>query len=158
MKRDTDFSMIPNRILGHSKLSVPARYLYCVLIKYCFSKKTSCFVTQKTLGKDTDYSERHIRTLLTELIKVRLVKKMRKEFNGCNYYSVNRELGRSWNSKSSRLGSAVPSEYGNTVPDNNTFSNKTNFNNNYYFRKTYRNRKRFRTGFESVGMITPSVY
>lgn len=82
-----NFTIIPNQIFEQSQLSVPARYLYCVLLKYC-GKDEWCFPGQITLGEILDYSPKHIRTLLKELIEIRLISKKRRGWNRSNNYHV----------------------------------------------------------------------
>ena len=82
-----NFTIIPNQIFEQSQLSVPARYLYCVLLKYC-GKNEWCFPGQITLGEVLGYSPKHIRTLLNELIGTRLISKKRQGWNRSNNYHV----------------------------------------------------------------------
>jgi len=82
-----NFTIIPNQIFEQSQLSVPARYLYCVLLKFC-GKDEWCFPGQITLGKILGYTPKHIRTLLDELIGTKLVSKERRGWNRSNTYHV----------------------------------------------------------------------
>lgn len=82
-----NFTIIPNQTFEQSQLSVPARYLYCVLLKFC-GKDEFCFPGQITLGKILGYTDKHIRTLLKELIDVKLISKKRRGWNRSNTYHV----------------------------------------------------------------------
>lgn len=123
-----NFTIIPNQILGPSQLSASARFLYCVLLKYC-GRDDSCFPGQTTLGGVLGFSDRHIRTLLAELIKNKLVSKKRSGWNRSNTYIVTKilETSRKYistpsqNSNSSHLGSMVPIHNAPVVPPNNTY-------------------------------------
>jgi len=142
------YTKIPNNMLIESQLTVSARYLYCVLLRYC-GKDEWCYPSQKTLAKDLGCSDRHIRDLIKELETQCLVYKKRKGYNRANNYKVAKSLTsdrkfsstpvRNNNSalveqsNSVQLGSTFPIHEGITVPpnstylkgkDNNTFNHK----------------------------------
>lgn len=135
-------------MLIESQLSIPARYLYCVLLRYC-GKNEWCYPSQKTLGIDLGCSARHVRDLIKELEKQGLIFKKRKGYNRANNYKVAKSLtsdrksgslsiGNSNSSlvkqsSSPQLGSTFPIHEGTIVPpnstyllgkDNNTFNHK----------------------------------
>lgn len=112
-----NYTKIPNEILEKSQLSIPARLLFCILLKHCGNKDT-CFPGQIRLAYSLGYSERHIRNLISELVEAKMVVVKRLGFNKSNTYKVSRDLYR--NSGSSHLGSAVPLTNGDTVPNNST--------------------------------------
>lgn len=125
--------MIPNALLSESQLSVPARFLLCVLFKYSF-QKDYCWPSQETLGKDLGYSARHIRNLLKELEKENLIDPKRLGWNRTNTYTLGKELqanrvpslndgnGKSCQKQtSSHLGTVIPIHQGNPLPTKNTY-------------------------------------
>lgn len=123
-----NFTIIPNQIFGQSQLSAQARFLYCVLLKYC-GQNEWCFPSQLTLGNILGYSDKHIRTLLNELIEARLVSKERRGWNRSNTYHVQKLLdtGRkptsvpSQTSRFPHLGNKVPIHNETVVPSINTY-------------------------------------
>jgi len=110
-----NFTIIPNQIFEQSQLSVPARYLYCVLLKYC-GKNEWCFPSQKTLGGVFGYSDKHIRTLLNELIEVKLISKKRRGWNRSNTYRVVKLLFTDRIPTSALIQTPSTPQSGNTVP------------------------------------------
>ena len=82
-----NFTIIPNQIFEQSQLSVQARFLYCVLLKFC-GQDEWCFPSQITLGKILGFTDKHIRTLLNELVVVELISKKRRGWNRSNTYHV----------------------------------------------------------------------
>lgn len=130
-----DYTKIPNPILRESQLTVPARYLYCVLLRYCGNDEW-CFPSQQTLADDLGYSARQIRNLLRQLENAGLIFRKRKGFNRSNSYNVAKSLETtrkavSSNSKvnnkknrksnSSHLGSKFPFHEGKVLPPNSTY-------------------------------------
>ncbi len=131
-----NFTIIPNQIFEQSQLTVQARFLYCVLLKFCGNHEW-CFPGQITLGKILGYSDKHIRTLLNELIEVKLISKKRRGWNRSNTYHVvklldtDRVPSSSTNGKSTSVssqtskfpqsGSKVPVHNETTVPPINTY-------------------------------------
>lgn len=131
-----NFTIIPNQTFEQSQLSVPARYLYCVLLKFC-GRDEFCFPGQITLGKILGYSDKHIRTLLGELIEARLVSKKRRGWNRSNTYYVVKLLDTDriptsdtdkksistpiQTSNTPHLGSTVPIHNETPVPSINTY-------------------------------------
>lgn len=135
MKRK-NFTMIPNALLSESQLSVPARYLLCVLHKYSF-QKDYCWPGQETLGKDLGYSARHIRNLLNELLKSGVVVSERCGWNRTNTYKLSKNLqstrvassnesnGKSCQKQTSaHLGTVIPIHQGNPLPIKNTYGSR----------------------------------
>ena len=129
--RKKNFTMIPNLILGESQLSIQARYLLCVLLRYCMAK-TICWPSQKTLAKDLGCSERYVRNLLKELAEQELIDKDRIGWNRSNTYIVEKNLISIIDSSSNaqkivasrnciadQTGTQDPVYKGNTVPANN---------------------------------------
>jgi hypothetical protein len=114
------YTKIPNQMLNQSQLSIPARYLYCVLLRHC-GKNDKCFPSQKTLGKEVGITDRYIRKMLIELINAGLVYKRRLGYNRANTYTVSKDLKTDWNQGSYRIGSIFPLHQGNTVPDKSTY-------------------------------------
>ena len=115
-----DYTLIPNEILRQSQLSVGARYLLCVLIRYC-GQDEHCYPSQETLGDHLGYSDRHIRNLLKELEDLKLICRTRSGFNKSNTYRVAKSFTVKWKSGSAHLGSKFPLHQGSTVPTNITY-------------------------------------
>lgn len=128
-----DFTQIPNALFRASRLTIQARYLYCVLRKYCWDKET-CIPSQITLGEDLGLSPRQVSKYLHELIHEGLISKTRRGYTS-NKYTVVRDFGeddvlvlpykrttftpnRKWGSD--RIRSKVPFYSGTTLPRNNT--------------------------------------
>lgn len=109
-----NYTKIPNEMLNESQLPIPARYLYCVLLKYC-GKNEWCFPGQKTLAKILGYSEEYIRKLLKKLYTAGIVSKKRRGFNRTNTYKVAKSLEINRNSGSAHIGSKFPLHQGTTV-------------------------------------------
>jgi len=105
-------------MLENSQLSLPARYLYCVLLKYCRQNDT-CFPGQERLANILGRTERHVRTLLNELEKSELIYWTRTGFNRPNTYTLAKSLERK--PISAHLGSVFPLHRGNDVPNKNTY-------------------------------------
>ncbi len=115
-----NYTKIPNEILTQSQLTIPARYLYCALLKYC-GNDDKCFPSQQTLGKDLGRTPRYVRELLGELISAGLVYKKRLGYNRANTYTVSKDLKTYWNHGSYHIGTVFPLHQGNTVPDKSTY-------------------------------------
>ena len=117
-----DFTLIKNDIFQESQLSIPARYLLCVLTKYC-GQKGYCFPSQSTLGKTLGCSDRHIRDLLNELGAAGLVYKTRRGYNRSNTYKVAKEfvVKNDRNAGSYQLGSMFPLHQGSPIPPKSTY-------------------------------------
>ena len=60
------FTQIPNVLLTNPSLSVGAKLVYAMLLKYAWSDN-ACFPGQQTLARDMGAGERSIRTYLKEL-------------------------------------------------------------------------------------------
>lgn len=124
-----NFTQIPNEILDESHLSIQARYLLCVLLRYC-GQDDYCYPSQRTLARVLGCTDRHIRNLLKELLKSKLIISKRKGFNKPNTYTVSKTFERKCisslkskdrKSSSYHLGSRIPLNQGNNLPDNNTY-------------------------------------
>lgn len=130
-----NFTMVPNPMLKECQISIPARYLYCVLLRYC-GQKDYCYPGQETLAEDLGCSSRHIRNLIVELEKNKIIVKDRKGFNRSNTYVVSKTLANDRNSvaslnegnlqkirksKSAHSGKRIPIQLGKSVPTINTY-------------------------------------
>lgn len=115
-----NYTKIPNEMFEASQISIPGRYLYTLLLKYC-GKDEYCFPSQETLAKIMCYSSRQIRTLLKELERLGLVRTIRKGWNRSNNYLVAKTLQFDRKSGSSLIGSTFPFHKGNTVPPKSTY-------------------------------------
>ena len=114
------FTHIKNIMLDESQLSIPARYLYCVLVRYC-GKNDTCYPSQKTLARVLGVSDRHIRELLDELKRNELLASHRSGFNKPNTYTVAKDLRVDRNQSSAHVGSMFPLHRGTEVPANSTY-------------------------------------
>lgn len=120
MKIVRNYTIIPNEVLGASQLSMQARYLLCVLLRYC-GQDEWCYPSQETLAHEVGCSARYIRRLLEELIHASVITKTRRGFNKSNTYKVARSFVVNRNGGSSQLGSKFPLHQGHTVPPNSTY-------------------------------------
>lgn len=115
-----NFTVIPNEILEKSQLSVPARYLLCVLLKYC-GQNEWCYPSQETLGKQLGYTARYVRDLLNELQLNKLIKRKRTGFNKPNTYKVAKIFETERKQDGNHLGSKIPLNEGTELPPNSTY-------------------------------------
>lgn len=115
-----NFTITPNEILDSSQLSIEARYLYLLLLKHC-GVDEHCFPSQNKLAEEMDFSDRHIRNLLEELIKAGLIIKHRWGWNRANTYTVAWRLRRDRKSTSYIVGSLFPLHSGDNIPTKNTY-------------------------------------
>lgn len=124
-----NYTKIPNELMSQSQLSIQARYLLCVLLKYC-GKDEWCFPSQARLAEDMGYkSPRYIRSILGELQRAGLVYKKRRGFNRSNTYRVAKifTIERSpasypqGQSASYHLSSDIPLHQGSVIPPKNTY-------------------------------------
>lgn len=147
-----NFTIILNELLGESQLSIPSRYLFCVLLKYC-GRKEWCFPSQKTLAKDLNCSERHIRNLIKELERNELVYKVRRGFNRSNNYRLATSLTYyrqpNGNPNSSHLGSMLPLHTGNEVPPKSTYLKAK-------AKRSVKGLERLKESMEEIGIIPRS--
>lgn len=120
MKITKNFTIIPNELLENSQISLQARHLYCVLLRYA-GQDEWCFPSQQTLASNLGYCTRHIRNLLNDLIEAGLLVKKRRGFNRSNNYKVTKSFTLDRNSSSPQLRSEFPLHNENTVPPKNTY-------------------------------------
>lgn len=155
-----NYTKIPNEIFEDSQLSSRARFLFCVLLKFC-GKNDSCFPGQKKLAKILGCSDRYIRTIINELASAKLINIKRVGFNKSNTYKVSKDLYRNnssdmlnqkdGNNFSSHLGSAVPLSIGISIPDNSTYIKEKDKNNE----KSLRALEKCRVELIKKGVISP---
>lgn len=127
MKRK-NFTIVPNELLNESQLSIPARYLFIVLLRFA-GQDSTCYPGQKKLSYILDLSIRQVRNLLKELVIAGLVLKTRSGFNRPNTYTVSKNYQKSRapkntydrQSNSPHIGSAYPLHSGNGFPAINTY-------------------------------------
>lgn len=115
-----NYTKIPNEMLNQSQLSIPARYLYCVLVKHCGQNET-CYPGQERLGKTLGITPRHIRHLLNELLLNGLILKKRTGYNKPNTYTVTKDLITYRKGASYHVGNKFPFQRGTTTPANSTY-------------------------------------
>ncbi len=115
-----NFTQIPNEILEESQLSIPARYLLCVLLRRCQSDEW-CYPSQKSLGRYLNVKPRTIRNYLKELEENGLIYTVRTGFNRPNTYKVAKKYIVDRKTDSYHIGSAIPLHRGNPLPSNNTY-------------------------------------
>lgn len=134
--RKKNFTMIPNVLLSESQLSIPARFLLCVLFRYSF-QKDYCWPSQETLGKDLGYSARHIRNLLKELEREKLIDPKRLGWNRTNTYKLSKDVKTTrvpslndgtdkscQKQTSAHLGTVLPIHQGTPLPTKNTYGSR----------------------------------
>lgn len=115
------YTKIPNEIFEKSQLRIQERYLYCLLLKYC-GKEDRCFPSQKTMANILGITERHIRTLINNLITAGIVDKRRYGWNRANTYTVSKDLKLIERKQGSyHLGSKFPIHQGNSIPPKSTY-------------------------------------
>jgi hypothetical protein len=78
---------VPNFILESKEISVGAKLIYAMLLKYA-REMDECFPGQQRLAKDIGASERSIRTWLKELEKVNMVTIKQRGQGRPNLYTV----------------------------------------------------------------------
>jgi len=117
-----NYTKIPNEIFEKSQLSISARYLYCLLLKFC-GKKEWCYPSQKTLGKVAGKSEKRIRAYLEELKEAGLILVRRTGFNKPNTYKVSKspEIVEDRTKMTPQIGSKFPLHMGQKVPPKSTY-------------------------------------
>lgn len=123
-----NFTQIPNQIFQESQLTLQARYLLCVLLKFC-GQDESCFPSQKLLAKIMCLSVRQTTDYLRELEDSGIIKRKRAGFNRPNTYTVAREyenytshqVSLNKKSNSSELRALFPLHTRNAVPPTNTY-------------------------------------
>lgn len=121
-----NFTQVPNEVLENCDVSISARYLLIVLLRYMM-QKDFCFPSQKTLSKDLGFTSRYIRTLLKELECKKYLRKNRFGFNTSNTYIIGPALN--WKYSSYHIGTTVPEYKGTTVPTKNMNGRIINKNN-----------------------------
>lgn len=93
------------------------------------------FPSQTRLAKDSGVSDRYIRTLLKELMDKELIFVFKRGFSKSNQYSINEELyflndlfeeQVSGGNSSEMVGTAVPTDSGDTVPTKESQFERTN--------------------------------
>jgi len=114
------YTKIPNQIFTASQLSINARFLYCILLKYC-GKDDYCYPSQKTLAIDIVLSERHVRNILKELIIAGLIVSIRRGWNRSNTYKVSKFLKTERYGGSCLIGSQIPLHQGKRLPPKSTY-------------------------------------
>ncbi|HNP89616.1 MAG: hypothetical protein BWY24_00166 [Microgenomates group bacterium ADurb.Bin219] len=160
-----DYTLIKNPILRASQLTINARYLLCVLLRYC-GKKEYCYPSLKTLGADLGLSPRQVSVYIDELIDNGLVTKTRTGFDRSNTYKVaksfiveNEEVVAAYKksasnmdekSDSAHIRSAFPLHSGSELPPNNTYLIVKDNNSYKVNPKTW---AKFRTNLEERGII-----
>ena len=78
---------VPNFILESKEISVGAKLIYAMLLKYA-REMDECFPGQARLAKDIGASERSVRTWLKELEKMSLVSIKQRGQGRPNLYTV----------------------------------------------------------------------
>jgi len=110
-----NFTVIPNQLLDQSDLTIQERYLVCVLLRHC-GKKDTCFPGQKRLGDILGLSDRHIRTLLKNIItKTDILICKRSGWNRANTYTLSKDYILVRKQGSYHLGSQFPLHKGNST-------------------------------------------
>lgn len=109
-----NYTKVPNEIITDQNLEPAEKLLYILILKYS-SKNGVCWASQKKLAKEIGRSDRHVRTLLKELVKkgyIEVIKQRnRKETNV--YKPLFTVEGKSI---SFQIGSAFPPTRGSRFP------------------------------------------
>ncbi len=79
--------MVPNFILTNPSISVGAKLLYAMILKYDWSNQ-GCFPGQQQLAKDMGAGERSIRTYQKELEEAKLLEVTQRGLGKTNYYRL----------------------------------------------------------------------
>ena len=81
------FTQVPNFILTNKDLSIGAKVLYAMLLKYAWSDQ-GCFPGQDKLAQDTGYGERSLRRYQEELEKAKFLEVTQRGLGKTNYYKL----------------------------------------------------------------------
>lgn len=81
------FTMVPNFILTHAKLSVGAKLTYAMLLKYAW-QNNSCFPGQERLAEDMGSSDRSMRSYLKELKELGYLEVKQRGLGRTNLYKL----------------------------------------------------------------------
>ena len=81
------FTMVPNFILTNKALSVGAKLLYAMILKYDWTNQ-GCFPGQQRLADDMGAGERSIRTYQKELVSAKLLEVTQRGLGKTNYYRL----------------------------------------------------------------------
>src|SRR3712207_1269719 len=83
--QNNGFTQMPNSILKATHVSHSARFLYNILLSYCY-KKDYCFPSYETLMEDMQCSSQALTTYLTELKANGLITVVRRGQGKTNLY------------------------------------------------------------------------
>lgn len=81
------FTQVPNFILVKSDLSIGAKVIYSMFLRYAWHND-SCFPGQERLAKDMGIAERSVRTYIQELEKHDLLEVKRRGQGRTNLYKI----------------------------------------------------------------------
>jgi hypothetical protein len=81
------FTQVPNFILTNKDLSIGAKLLYAMLLKYSWSDQ-GCFPGQDKLAEDTGSGERSLRRYQEELEKANFLEVTQRGLGKTNYYKL----------------------------------------------------------------------
>jgi len=81
------FTQVPNFILTNKDLSVGAKLLYAMLLKYAWSDN-GCFPGQQKLAKDMGSGERSVRTYQKELEDAKCLEVKQRGLGKTNLYRL----------------------------------------------------------------------
>jgi hypothetical protein len=82
------FTQVPNFILTNDKLSVGAKLVYAMLLKYAWYDD-GCFPGQAKLARDMGAGERSVRTYLKELESAEMLEINQRGLGKTNLYRLN---------------------------------------------------------------------
>jgi len=123
-----NYTLIGNEIFEQSQLSLPSKFLYCILRKYC-GQKDHCFPGQQVLADQMNMTPRMVRHYINELVVNGIIRVTRSGYNRPNTYEVAKELVidrklTSYHDQKSitpHVGNKFPFQQGNALPPKNTY-------------------------------------
>lgn len=125
MLRD-GFTQVPNEVLDDNTVSVPARFLYSVLLSFAWDNN-EVYPGQNRLAESLGVSDKSIRTYLVELEKKGYLIKKRRGLNHTNIYTLNKWIPTGYERKKVPIKKQKKSSLkkGSQLPSNNTQVKKT---------------------------------
>ena len=132
MKMKPSYTIIKNELLAASQLSIQARYLHMVLLRFA-GQDDFCYPSQDTLATIMNLSVRRVRTYLEELCQNKLVRIDRSGYNRTNTYYVSKDfktylVENDGKSVSPHIGSIFPLNNGNALPTKGTYRKRKDKN------------------------------
>lgn len=120
------FTQVPVEVLDDNTVSVPARFLYSVLLSFAW-ENNQVYPGQNRLAEALGVSDKSVRTYLSELEKKGYLTKKRRGLNHTNIYTLNKWIPPGYKRKKVPLKKQKksPLKKGSQFPSNNTQVKKT---------------------------------